>query len=157
VAKLVNKTLERFHVPTSVEVVLDLPDNLPDVFADPRQVEQILGNLVVNACQAMGAGGKLTISAKEKMEIVAIAVKDTGTGITREDLNKIFEPLFSTKAKGIGLGLAVSRKLAGANSGRIEVESELGKGSTFTLYVPVSSQEKTRPNAKYPVTKSVPH
>ena len=140
VAKLVNQTLERFHVPTSIGVVLDLPDDLPDVFADPRQVEQILGNLVVNACQAMGTDGKLTISAKEKMEIVAIAVKDTGMGITPEDLNKLFEPLFSTKAKGIGLGLAVSRKLAEANSRRIEVESEPGKGSTFTLYIPVSSQ-----------------
>ena len=73
--------------------------------------------------------------------MVAIAVKDTGTGITPENMEKLFEPLFTTKAKGIGLGLAVSKKLAEANGGRIEVESEPGKGSTFTLYLPVMSSE----------------
>jgi signal transduction histidine kinase len=69
--------------------------------------------------------------------MVGIAVKDTGTGITPENMARIFEPLFTTKSKGIGLGLAVSRKLAEANGGRIEVKSELGRGSTFTLFLPV--------------------
>jgi signal transduction histidine kinase len=69
--------------------------------------------------------------------MVAIAVKDTGTGIIPENKEKLFEPLFSTKINGIGLGLAVSKKLAEANGGGIEVESEAGKGSTFTLYLPI--------------------
>jgi signal transduction histidine kinase len=73
--------------------------------------------------------------------MVAIAVKDTGTGITPEDKEKLFEPLFSTKVTGIGLGLAVSEKLAEANGGRIEVESEVGEGSTFTLYLPVKGDK----------------
>jgi signal transduction histidine kinase len=73
--------------------------------------------------------------------MVAIAVKDTGTGITPGNMEKLFEPLFSTKAKGIGLGLAVSRKLAEANGGRIEVKSQVGKGSTFTLYLPVKADK----------------
>jgi two-component system NtrC family sensor kinase len=68
---------------------------------------------------------------------VVIAVKDTGTGITPENMKKLFEPLFTTKPKGIGLGLAVSKKLVEANDGRIEVESEPGKGSTFTLWLPI--------------------
>jgi len=129
----------------------------------------VLGNLTINACQAMTAPilyekqtsttlenyGKLTISACEvvpdsargevvpvsargpQKKMVAIAVKDMGTGITAENMKKLFEPLFTTKAKGIGLGLAVSKKLAEANGGRIEVESEVGKGSTFTLILPV--------------------
>jgi two-component system NtrC family sensor kinase len=119
------------------------------------QMEQVLGNLSVNACQAMAkGGGRLTISARRvkptpgspsepgkkpgtQKGMVAISVKDTGTGITPENLKLIFEPLFTTKSKGIGLGLAVSRKLAEANGGCIEVESEPGKGSTFTLYLPV--------------------
>ena len=69
--------------------------------------------------------------------MVSISVRDTGVGISLENLGKIFEPLFTTKTKGIGLGLAVSRKLAEANGGRIEVESEAGVGSTFTIWLPV--------------------
>jgi PAS domain S-box-containing protein len=154
---LVQKVLNRFPAPASVKVSLDLPADLPQVLVDGRQVEQVLGNLVMNACQAMVAstgalpqisatgmpgGGRLTISAQREKEMVAIAVKDTGTGITPENMKKLFEPLFTTKAKGIGLGLAVSRKLAEANGGRIEVQSEVGKGSTFTLYLCVYETDK---------------
>jgi PAS domain S-box-containing protein len=146
VPDLVRGVLGRFPVPPSVQVALKLPADLPMVYADPRQMEQVLGNLTVNACQAMAStssatgvpqGGKLTISARKKKGMVAIAVKDTGTGISPENMKKLFEPLFTTKVKGIGLGLAVSRKLAEANGGWIEVKSEPGKGSTFTLVLPV--------------------
>jgi PAS domain S-box-containing protein len=162
VADLVAHTLDRFPVPESVKLVLDLPSDLPTVFADPRQMEQVLGNLTVNACQAMTSQSsedgapepcQLTISARQlpmvpgddpqslgvqglQNGMVAIAVTDTGTGITPENMKKIFEPLFTTKIKGIGLGLAVSRKLTEANKGRIDVHSEPGKGSTFTLVLP---------------------
>jgi len=137
VPKLVQRTLERFPPPDSVLVSLDFPKDLPNAFADPSQVEQVLGNLVLNACQAMATGGKLTISAQKEKEMLAIAVQDTGAGISPENMGKLFEPLFTTKTKGIGLGLAVSQKLADANSGRIEVESQPGQGSTFTVYLPV--------------------
>ncbi len=156
VPELLQRALSRFPVPPSVEVILKLPDNLPKVFVDPRQMEQVLGNLVVNAWQAMVSptegispnemmspgsatlahSSKLLLSATQQNEMVAIAVKDTGAGITPENMRKIFEPLFTTKAKGIGLGLAVSKKLVEANEGRIDVESEPGKGSTFTVYLP---------------------
>jgi PAS domain S-box-containing protein len=163
VSELVRRVLVRYPVPKSVTTTLKLPARLPKVFADPPQMEQVLGNLVINACQAMVSpgsttgvphGGKLTISARvvvpvpayhpesrtgrgRQNELVAIAVKDTGVGIPPENMNKLFEPLFTTKLKGIGLGLAVSQKLVEANSGRIEVKSEPGKGSTFTVYLPV--------------------
>jgi signal transduction histidine kinase len=123
-----------------VEVSLDLPEGLPKVFADPRQMEQVLGNLVVNAYQAMREGGGLTISAHQQMQMVAIIVKDSGVGISSENMQKLFEPLFTTKAKGIGLGLAVSKKLVEANGGRIEVSSEPGRGSTFMVYLPVDDR-----------------
>jgi signal transduction histidine kinase len=87
----------------------------------------------------MAEGGTLAISGRLEKDLVAIAVKDTGTGITPGNMKKLFEPLFTTKPKGIGLGLAVSRKLVEANSGRIEAQSEAGQGSTFTLYLPVQS------------------
>jgi len=85
----------------------------------------------------MPDGGELAVTARQEQEMIAIVVKDTGVGISPENMKKLFEPLFTTKAKGIGLGLAVSQKLVEANGGRIEVQSEAGKGSTFTVYLPV--------------------
>jgi PAS domain S-box-containing protein len=139
VPELVGQTLQRFPVPQTMTVSLKLPKRLPQIYADPHHIVQILGNLVTNAYQAMTDGGKLTISAAAQSGMMKIAVRDTGEGIPPENMNKLFEPLFTTKARGIGLGLAVSRKLAEANGGRIEVQSVPGKGSTFTLYMPVYS------------------
>ncbi|MRR30634.1 PAS domain S-box protein, partial [bacterium] len=118
VKEILRQVLERFPAPENVTVKYKIPANLPTVFADPRHLLQVFGNLTVNACQAMPQGGTLTLSAKKKGKQVAIAVTDTGTGITPENMNKLFEPLFTTKSKGIGLGLAVSKKLAEANGGR---------------------------------------
>jgi PAS domain S-box-containing protein len=145
IQELVQKTLVRFPPPRTVELRLDLPEDLPEVYADPQHMEQVLGNLVMNACQAMATssttgvdiGGTLSISAVRQKNTVALAVRDTGTGIPPENMSKLFEPLFTTKPRGIGLGLAVSQKLIEANGGRIEVESEVGVGSTFTLVLPV--------------------
>jgi signal transduction histidine kinase len=155
VSELVQRTTARFPVPETIKIILNIPADLPKVFADLHQMEQVLGNLTVNACQAMISPrgtmslrstpsgenkGELTISGYRHKGMVAIAVNDTGTGIKPENMDKLFEPLFTTKSKGIGLGLAVSQKLVEANGGRIEVKSELGKGSTFTLFLPVEAK-----------------
>jgi PAS domain S-box-containing protein len=156
VSDLVRQALERFPAPANVEVTLDIPTDLLPVFVDPRQMIQVLGNLTTNACQAMKEGGRLTVLSRREEIVdegqtsvdgkpstitrspsVIVSVKDTGTGITPENMKKLFEPLFTTKTKGIGLGLAVSKKLTEANGGRIEVESEAGVGATFTVYLPV--------------------
>jgi PAS domain S-box-containing protein len=141
VSKLVRDALQLFPIPENVRATLDLPENLPAVYVDPRQMTQVLGNLVLNACQAMMDGGQLTVDGRQStvdgQSSVVIAIKDTGSGITPENMQKLFEPLFTTKPKGIGLGLAVSKKLVEANGGKIEVESEPGKGSTFTVWMPV--------------------
>ena len=138
VPEVIHQTLNRFPVPPSVEKVLTIPFDLPRIFADPHHMVQILGNLTVNACQALpDTGGRLEISAALRHDMVSIAIHDNGVGISPENMNKFFEPLFTTKIKGIGLGLAVSRKLAEANGGRIEVKSEAGQGSTFTVWIPV--------------------
>jgi PAS domain S-box-containing protein len=137
VSELVRQTLERYPAPPSVKVALEIAPDLPNVYADPRHVIQVLGNLTVNACQAMPNGGDLTLSAQAQGDMIAIAVQDTGTGVSRVHMKKLFEPLFTTKIKGIGLGLAVSQKLAEANGGRIEVQSEPGNGSIFTLFLPI--------------------
>jgi signal transduction histidine kinase len=139
-AALIERVLIRFPIPANIALAVNLPEKMPVLQVDPLQVEQVLGNLVINACQAMPDGGKLVISAQETVTDgrthVAIHVEDTGTGISSENMNKIFTPLFSTKSRGIGLGLAVCKMLTEANAGRIEVQSEPGVGSIFTLYLP---------------------
>jgi PAS domain S-box-containing protein len=151
VSELVRQTLERFPAPAFVDVSLNLPADLPPVFADPKHVIQILGNLVVNAYQSMAStrlrrstdpaeNRKFTISASLQDAMIAIAVRDTGTGIFPENMQKIFEPHFLIESKGIGLEMAISKKLAEANGGRIEAQSEVGKGSTFTLWLPITQE-----------------
>ena len=140
VSELVAQVLKKRPPPEEVEVITEFAPDLPPVFVDPRQMGQVLGNLVTNAYQAMKEGGKLTISAQAEEGQVSISVGDTGCGISPENMAKLFEPLFTTKSRGIGLGLAVSRSLVEANGGSIEVESEVGKGSTFTVRLPVGRE-----------------
>jgi len=145
VGDLITRTLERFPAPEKIQVTINLPRNLPAVFVDVRQVIQVLGNLTVNACQAMRGAGNLIFEAHketiEKRGFIAIAVKDTGGGISSENMEKLFEPLFTTKLKGIGLGLAVSKKLVEANDGHIAVSNQAGKGATFIVYLPVFKEK----------------
>ncbi|MBI5954827.1 MAG: PAS domain S-box protein [Chloroflexi bacterium] len=145
-SRLVEYVLERHPAPGNVRVTVNIPSSLPMLYIDPRQMEQVIGNLFVNACQAMGSGGELVITAREEQGMVAIAVRDTGGGIPPENIGRLFEPLFTTKTKGIGLGLAVSRKLTEANGGRIEVQSEVGIGTTFTVYLPVKHDKHVEDN-----------
>ena len=139
IADVVTWILTRQPPPEAVQVTLDLPDDLPDLFVDPTHVEQIFINLISNACQAMPQGGTLTIRARPDDGMVSIEVSDTGVGIALEHLNKLFEPLFTTKPKGIGLGLAVSKNLIEVNGGSISVESDAGKGSVFLLRLPAAA------------------
>jgi signal transduction histidine kinase len=98
------------------------------------------GNLVTNACQATPEGGRLVFAAGAEEESLVLSVVDTGRWILPEHMDKLFEPLFTTKARGIGLGLAVSRDLVEANGGSVQAESEGApeKGSTFTVRLPVA-------------------
>ncbi len=139
-ADLIQRVMGRYPPPEKVCVMLSLPTHLPSILVDPQQIAQVLGNLVLNAFQAMPAGGELTLSAEMQGPFVALAIKDCGMGISAENMRRLFEPLFTTKARGIGLGLALSKKLVEANGGKIEVQSEPGKGSIFTLFLPVVNQ-----------------
>jgi len=130
---VVSDLLERLPVPETVAVAWEMPDGLSRVSADRLHVEQILTNLITNAVQAMPDGGTLTIAGREEPTAVVLSVTDTGIAIRPEDLPKIFQPLFTTKPKGIGLGLAVARDLADANRAVITVESTQGVGSRFAV------------------------
>lgn len=156
--QLLNESLEKCVIPEIVDLQIDLSEHLPPLKVDPLQMEQVFTNLVTNAVQAMAAGGALRITARKIMndefrmmssdqkfiihdskldgDFVAISVTDSGEGITPDNMKKLYQPLFTTKARGIGLGLVVCKNLVEANDGHITVESELGKGTIFTVYLP---------------------
>jgi len=111
------------------------------VYADKDQIEQVLLNVVKNAIESMPEGGQLTIETCKNKQVV-VNIKDTGCGIPKDSLDKIFEPFFSTKKGGTGLGLSICYKLINVNQGEICIESEVGKGTIVTLRLPLSSESK---------------
>jgi signal transduction histidine kinase len=121
----------------NVESELDLPDDLPDVWGNADRLKQVTINIVRNAIEAMPEGGRLSISAGSREvdsgAVVTLSVSDSGSGIPPEIVTKIFTPFFSRKDAGTGLGLAICQKIVKQHQGRIEVESEEGKGTTFTI------------------------
>lgn len=131
--KLLEECLET--VPQNINVVLDVDDKLK-VFVDEYIIMRICNNLITNAVQAMPTGGTLTLNARLEDDNFVFVVKDTGVGMPKEVLDKLFTPFFTTKPKGMGLGLSVCKKLVEAHGGTISVESEMGKGTTFTITIP---------------------
>jgi signal transduction histidine kinase len=139
---LAEQQLERLDLSNGLEVRRDFPGDLPAVYCDPVQVGQVVLNLLTNAAQAMGdSGGVLTLSARTvDPGTVELEVRDAGPGVPTELRDRIFEPLFTTKARGIGLGLAVSRSLAEANGGSLALAASDGPGATFVLRLPTTPE-----------------
>jgi signal transduction histidine kinase len=119
---------------------MDLSKDLPDVHADPAQIGQVVMNLVLNAINAITPPGKIEVRTRLAGRSVELEVADTGCGIPQENIGRVFEPFFTTRAEkeGSGLGLAVSYGIVKKHHGDIEVASELGKGSTFTVRLPAN-------------------
>jgi two-component system sensor kinase FixL len=120
-------------LPSRIAVNFDFPDELPEVLVDENQIVIAFKNLIRNARDAMADEGTLSIEATLTEDSVSYHFRDTGTGISAENLEKILEPLFTTKARGMGLGLSISRAIVEKNKGQLSVESELGEGSCFTI------------------------
>ncbi|MFQ5420906.1 MAG: ATP-binding protein, partial [Anaerolineae bacterium] len=138
---LLSDLMAHITLPPGVELDSRLDTAVPAMSADPDQLSQVFGNLIQNGLQAMHRGGTLTISSfLDGTEQVAVQVHDTGVGIPAENLDKLFEPLFTTKAKGIGLGLSLVKNLVEGHGGRIEVTSEKDKGATFTVRLPLQEE-----------------
>jgi PAS domain S-box-containing protein len=114
----------------------ELARHLPEVPLDPAQIKQVLVNLVKNAMQAMTRGGALTLRSGETSDGVWVSVSDTGTGIPADQLNRIFEPFYTTKKRGTGLGLMIVQRIVREHGGRIDVESQTGQGTTFRVWLP---------------------
>lgn len=140
----VREALEFNPMPDGVAVTLELPADLPPALADPDQVRIVLANLLRNAREAMPDGGELRVSARRDGDAVEVAVADTGVGIPADRLGRIMEPLYSTKARGLGLGLAIARAILEKNRGALRVATEPGLGSTFTVRL-TAAPEALRP------------
>ena len=139
VESLVREALEINPPGDEVEVALESLPGLPHVLGDGDQLRIALGNLIRNARDAMPQGGRLTIRGCAVDGAVEVSVIDTGLGIEAKDLARIMEPLYSTKARGLGLGLAIARSIVEKNQGSLRVASEPGRGSTFTIRLTASA------------------
>jgi len=116
-----------------------LDPQIPEISVDPKQMRQVLINVVKNAMEAMPEGGDLSVTTQLQGDNIELRIMDTGKGITLEDLKTIFDPFFTTKIKGTGLGLAISRKIVEDHEGRVSVESTSGDGTVCSITLPVRS------------------
>ena len=140
----VQKTLELLRPELEnrgLQLKTKLARQLPLTPIDLTQIQQVLVNLIKNAMQAMTKGGQLSIQTGEGLDAVWVSVADTGGGIPEEKLNRIFEPFYTTKKKGTGLGLMIVQRIVRAHSGHIEVESQVGRGTTFRVWLPLHERK----------------
>ncbi len=126
---------------SKVQIRVVAPLNLPPLKADREYLRQTLLNLILNGLQAMPEGGTLTLEANNSKGNFLISVTDTGIGIAPENLPRIFDPYFTTKAKGSGLGLSIARRIVEAHGGTITVSSEPGRGCRFQISLPNNGVE----------------
>ncbi len=141
---VVEKTLELLRPEIEnrgVTVKTKLARHLTATPIDTTQIQQVLVNLVKNATQAMTTGGTLTLQTGENSDSVWFSIADTGGGIPQEQINRIFEPFYTTKKKGSGLGLMIVQRIVRAHNGRIELESHVGRGTTFRVWLPLHERK----------------
>jgi signal transduction histidine kinase len=147
IAGIIEDALRYTPIPENIALTKEI-DALPMVTVDGEQIRQVFVNIILNALQAMPEGGCLDIRASAKGEAVEVEFTDSGGGIPEEIKDKIFDPLFTTKAKGVGLGLSVCKTIIERHEGEIRVESQVGKGATFSLSLPAQRVLETSAVAK---------
>ena len=144
-AEVVDGLMEKEFEVSNIRLIRDYDPQLPDALLDADQIRQVLLNIINNAGDAIGRGGKITLTTRHDDKFVWVTIRDTGKGMTSEQMEKIFLPFFTTKepGKGTGLGLSISLSIVEAMGGRIEVQSMPGVGSAFTVVLPINPpQEK---------------
>jgi len=142
---ILTRATARAELPRTIEVEMQVAGSLPPVNVDPEQMEPVFLNIINNAHQAMPDGGKIGINATSGDGVVRVAVSDSGSGIAPEHMARLFEPLFSTKVFGVGLGLAICKAFTEANRGTVCVETEVGKGTTVTVTLPTTEGQAPSP------------
>jgi signal transduction histidine kinase len=133
---ILKEALALVNVPANVEI-LDFTEDEPKIKVDVDKMKRAFVNIMKNSFDAMPQGGKLTIKSRKTRDNVEISFTDTGAGIPKETLERLFTPLFTTKSRGMGFGLAICKRIIEVHGGKISVESSVGKGTTFTLTIPV--------------------
>jgi signal transduction histidine kinase len=121
----------------NIHTDVDLDHSMPEVPVDENQMVQVITNLLHNAADSMPNGGALTVRTRREGEEAMLQVIDTGLGMPTDVLERLFSPFFTTKANGTGLGLAVTHKIVDDHGGRIDVRSQVGQGTTFTVFLPL--------------------
>jgi signal transduction histidine kinase len=137
---VVHKTLGLLHAELDnrgLHTKMKLASSLPLASMDATQMQQVLVNLLKNAMHATSKGGTVTLQTGEGSDGVWVSVGDTGGGIPQEQINRIFEPFYTTKKKGSGLGLMIVQRIVRAHNGRIDLESQVGRGTTFRIWLPL--------------------
>jgi signal transduction histidine kinase len=142
IERLIQELLKKNGTPENIQTEAHIENDARTVRADSAYMKRILGNLVSNAVQAMPDGGKLTVKAHRERNAVVITVKDTGVGIPEDAKDKLYTPLFTTKSKGQGFGLAVVKRLTEALGGTVTFESQKNKGTTFTITLTQPTKQK---------------
>jgi len=136
-----------------ITVNSNLSTDIGEVMIDPDRIEQVLLNLYLNAIGAMDAGGILSVTLSRGGGMIEIIISDTGMGIKKEDLPRIFDPYFTTKPAGTGLGLALVQRIVEAHGGQVKVESEPGKGTMVAVLLPEAAPKLSPQYAKDDVTR----
>ena len=137
---LINYLILKTKVPSNIKMIEHV-QNFPSIWVDSSKMERVFANLVCNAFEAMPNGGVLEIKSCQNGENVELTFADTGTGMSNDDLARIFTPLFTTKAQGMGFGLAICKRIVEAHGGKISVISAPGKGTTFTVSLPIEQNQ----------------
>ncbi|MFQ5714407.1 MAG: ATP-binding protein [Candidatus Scalinduaceae bacterium] len=137
---VVNEAMSRAKMAENIKVSKNLPSNLPMVMIDANKIGQVFINMIENACQAMPDGGELKISTRESKSFIEIEITDSGCGIPEKAIKKIFDPLFTTKPKGIGMGLAVCHGIIEKHHGTINMKSQEGIGTSILIKLPLDDK-----------------
>jgi len=138
VKAITEAALLQVKIPENV-TVRNLTQDIPELLLDTAKTQRVFVNLIGNAVDAMPKGGELTIASAEAREILEVKFSDTGEGIPDDVMRNLWKPLKTTKSKGMGLGLAICKRIVEAHGGSIDVESTIGKGSTFTIRLPIKA------------------
>ncbi len=140
---LIDYVLLMIRMPKEIKIQ-DRTDDEPTIWIDTNKIERVFLNILKNAIDAMPQGGILEIRSCQTGDSVEFSFADTGAGMSEQTLSKLFTPLFTTKAQGMGFGLAICKRIVTAHGGKITVESTLGKGTTFTVTLPIEQKLKVR-------------
>ncbi|MBS7616957.1 PAS domain S-box protein [Candidatus Bathyarchaeota archaeon] len=151
---LISETLSVLKIPENIEVI-DLTEDAT-LKVDGNKLTRVFANIIKNACDAMPNGGKITIESSKTNGFLNVSFSDTGVGMPKEVLEKLWLPFFTTKSRGLGLGLPICKRIVEAHGGRIIVESEVGKGSTFKVTLPMSPVNQESDKSKIAPLASMP-